>query len=185
MTTTTTVGLSRDDAVHILVVEVGKAVASITRTYRASAMRLRMRGRRAGDLGPAHFEETAHPMAGLAHRTVVLVEYLAVDEHLSDIGAKLIARLVRRVLQFLLNRTEIHGGFYDFLVGRELFGVHRQEERPGLVLLLQLFEEYLTRRQLSLLLLRERPIVTLLPWRSGRSRRFRRTDVLYVRVRCR
>lgn len=94
ITTTTTVGLSRDDAVHILVVEVGKAVASVTRTYRASAMRLRMRRRRAGDLGPAHFEETAHPMAGLAHRTVVLVEYLAVDEHLPDIGAKLIARLV-------------------------------------------------------------------------------------------
>lgn len=181
----TTVGLSRDDAVRILVVEVGKTVASVARTYRASAMRLRMRGWRAGDLGPAHFEETAHPVAGLAHRTVVLVEYLAVDEHLPDIGAKLIARLVRRVLQFLLNRTEIHGGFYDFLVGRELFGVHRQEEWPGLVLLLQLFEEYLTRRQLSLLLLRERPIVTLLPWRGGRSRRFRRTDVLYVRVRCR
>lgn len=71
---------------------------------------------------------------------------------------------LRGVLQLLLNRTEIHGGFYDFLVGRELFGVHRQEERPGLILLLQLFEEYLTRRQLSLLLLRERPIVTLLPW---------------------
>lgn len=94
MTTTMTVGLSRDDAVHILVVEVGKAVASVARTYRASAMRLRMRRRCAGDLGPAHFEETAHPMAGLAHRTVVLVEYLAVDEHLPDIGAKLIARLV-------------------------------------------------------------------------------------------
>ena len=44
------------------------------------------------------------------------------------------------VLQFLLDRTEIHGRFNDFLVGRELFGVHRQEERPGLVLLLQLFE---------------------------------------------
>jgi len=78
----------------ILVVEVGEAVAGVARTYRASAMRLRMRGRCAGDLGPAHFEETAHPMAGLAHRTVVLVEYLAVDEHLPDIGAKLIARLV-------------------------------------------------------------------------------------------
>lgn len=90
----TTVGLSRDDAVRILVVEVGKTVASVARTYRASAMRLRMRGWRAGDLGPAHFEETAHPVAGLAHRTVVLVEYLAVDEHLPDIGAKLIARLV-------------------------------------------------------------------------------------------
>lgn len=148
----------------ILIVEVSEAVASVARTYRTSAMRLRMRRWRAGDLGPAHFEETAHPVAGLAHRTVVLVEYLAVDEHLPDIGAKLIARLVRGVLQFLLNRTEIHGGFYDFLVGRELFGVHRQEERPGLILLLQLFEEYLTRRQLSLLLLRERPIVTLLPW---------------------
>jgi len=83
------------DVAYILVVEVGKAVAGVARTYRASAMRLRMRGRRgAGDLGPAHFEETAHPMAGLAHRTVVLVECLAVVEYLPDIGAKLIARLV-------------------------------------------------------------------------------------------
>lgn len=103
-------------------------------------MRLGVRGWRACDLGPAHFEETAHPVSRLAHGTVVLVEYLAVDEHLPDIGAKLIARLVHGVLQFLLDRTEIHGRFNDFLVGRELFGVHRQEERPGLVLLLQLFE---------------------------------------------
>ena len=44
------------------------------------------------------------------------------------------------ILQFLLNSTEIHGCFNNFLVGRKLFGVHRQEERPGLVLLLQLFE---------------------------------------------
>lgn len=78
----------------ILIVEVSEAVAGVARTYRASAMRLRMRRWRTGDLGPAHFEETAHPVAGLAHRTVVLVEYLAVDEHLPDIGAKLIARLV-------------------------------------------------------------------------------------------
>lgn len=83
------------DAAHIsLIVEVSEAVAGVARTYRASAMCLRMRRWRAGDLGPAHFEETAHPVAGLAHRTVVLVEYLAVDEHLPDIGAKLIARLV-------------------------------------------------------------------------------------------
>lgn len=51
----------------------------------------------------------------------------------------LLADNLRGVLQLLLNRTEIHGGFYDFLVGRELFGVHWQEERPGFVLLLQLF----------------------------------------------
>ena len=57
-------------------------------------MRLGVGGWRACDLGPAHFEETAHPVSRLAHGTVVLVEYLAVDEHLSDIGAKLIARLV-------------------------------------------------------------------------------------------
>lgn len=88
-----TAGFIADRCV-ILIVEVGKTVAGVARTYRTSAMRLRMRGRRAGDLGPAHFEETAHPVAGLAHRTVVLVEYLAVDEHLPDIGAKLIARLV-------------------------------------------------------------------------------------------
>lgn len=73
----------------------GEAVAGVVaRTYRASAMRLRVRRRCTGDLGPAHLEETAHPVAGLAHGTVVLVEYLAVDEHLPDIGAKLIARLV-------------------------------------------------------------------------------------------
>lgn len=77
-----------------LVVEVGKTVAGAARSYRSSAMRLGMRGWCASDLGPTHFEETAHPVAGLAHGTVVLVEYLAVDEHLSDIGAKLIARLV-------------------------------------------------------------------------------------------
>lgn len=82
------------DAAHILIVEVSEAAAGVARTYRTSAMRLRMRRRCTGDLGPAHFEETAHPMASLAHRTVVLVEYLAVDEHLPDIGAKLIARLV-------------------------------------------------------------------------------------------
>lgn len=73
----------------------GEIVAGVVaRTYRASAMCLRMRGRGACDLGPAHFEETAHSVAGLAHGTVVLVEYFAVDEHLPDIGAKLIARLV-------------------------------------------------------------------------------------------
>lgn len=74
----------------------GEAVAGVVaRTCRASAMRLRVRGRGcACDLGPAHFEETAHPVAGFAHGTVVLVEHLAVDEHLPDIGAKLIARLV-------------------------------------------------------------------------------------------
>lgn len=77
------------------------------------------------------------------------------------------------VLQFLLDRTEIHGCFNNFLVGRKLFGVHRQEERPGLVLLLQLFEQHLTRSQLSLLFLRERPIVSLLPWRSSWGCRFR------------
>lgn len=80
------------------------------------------------------------------------------------VGARVVDANLRGVLQLLLNRTEIHGGFNDFLVGRELFGVHWQEERPGLILLLQLFEEYLTWCQLSLLLLRERPIVTLLPW---------------------
>jgi len=102
---------------YILVVEMGKAVAGVARTYRASAMCLRMRGRRgAGDLGPAHFEETAHPMAGLAHRTVVLVECLAVVEYLPDIGAKLIARLVplprlegRRGWQSCLTPTYIPG----------------------------------------------------------------------------
>lgn len=156
-----------------LVVEVGKAVAGVARTNRASAMRLRMRRRCTSNLGPAHFEETAHPVSGLPDGTVVLVEYLAVDEHLPDISAKLISRLVHGVLQFLLNRTEIHGGFYDFLVGRELFGVHRQKERPRLVLLLQLFEKHLTRSQLSLLLLRECPIVSLLPWRGSRGCRFR------------
>lgn len=118
----------------------GKTVAGVARANRASAMRLRVWRWCASNLGPTHFEETAHPMSGLAHGTVVLVEYLAVDEHLSDIGAKLIARLVHGILQFLLNSTEIHGCFNNFLVGRKLFGVHRQEERPGLVLLLQLFE---------------------------------------------
>lgn len=72
----------------------GKTVAGVARTNRASAMRLRVWRWCASNLGPTHFEETAHPMSGLPHGTVVLVEYLAVDEHLSDIGAKLIARLV-------------------------------------------------------------------------------------------
>lgn len=78
----------------LLVVEVGKTVTGVARSNRSSAMRLWVRWWRAGNLGPAHFEETAHPVSRLAHRTVVLVEYLAVDEHLSHIGAKLIARLV-------------------------------------------------------------------------------------------
>lgn len=39
------------------------------------------------------------------------------------------------ILELFLDCTEIHGGFDNFLVGRELLGVNRQEERPCLVLL--------------------------------------------------
>ena len=83
-----------DRKVYPLVVEVGKTVAGVARTNRASAMRLWVWRWYASNLGPTHFKETAHSVSSLPHGAVILVEYLAVDEHLSDIGAKLIARLV-------------------------------------------------------------------------------------------
>lgn len=81
-----------------LVIEVREAIAARTsNSRRASAVRLGVQGRRwrsSGYFSPAGLEEGAHAVAGLAHRTVVLVEDLAVRQHLSDVGAEVVSRFI-------------------------------------------------------------------------------------------
>lgn len=60
---------------------------------------------------------------------------------------------VHIVLESFFNGTEIHRSFDDFLVGRELFGIDRQQKWPSFVLLFQLFQEKFARCKFSLLFL--------------------------------
>jgi len=84
-----------------------------------------------GELGPPRFEVVSQDSTGLADGGVVLVEHLAVGEDEPDVVDELLARLVHRRVQLLLDGGQVHRGLDDLLVRRELLRVDRVQERPG------------------------------------------------------
>ncbi len=88
--------------------------------------------------GPSGFKVAPQGVTGLSHGRVVLVEQLAVGENQADVVHKLVAGLVRstrtgNVIEFLLDRGQVHWVLDDLLVRRKLFRVDWIEEGPGIV----------------------------------------------------
>ncbi len=88
--------------------------------------------------GPSGFKVGPQGVTGLSHGRVVLVEQLAVGENQTDVIHKLVAGLVRstrtgNVIEFLLNRGQVHRVLDNLLVRRELLRVDWIEEGPGIV----------------------------------------------------
>lgn len=82
-----------------LVIEVRKTMRVVASASWTSAMRWRRRWWHSCYLCPTHFKKAAHSMTGFTHGTVILVEHLAVYEHLSYVDAKFVSRFVPEIEQ--------------------------------------------------------------------------------------
>lgn len=85
----------------------------------------------ARQVGPTFLEEGLHVPTAFSDGTVVFIKYLAVLEDHVNIILELILAFVNSVIEFLPDCGNVHGDLDDFLVSRELLGVDRSQERPG------------------------------------------------------
>jgi hypothetical protein len=84
-------------------------------------------------------------MTRFSDRTIVLVKHFTVVEDLPHVQTELVFGLVTNVVQFLLNRRQIHWSFDDLLVRGKLLRVHWKQKRPCVIVTFEIFQNRFAR----------------------------------------